>query len=72
MRSEYVERTKKDLNINYEYGRNSECSKNSPSRFNNRYGLVLRRSIWDPHLYTGVCECNVPLSNKIDSISNIV
>lgn len=42
MSSEYVDETKKDSDMNYEYGKNSECSKNSPSRFNNRYALVLR------------------------------
>lgn len=44
MRSEYVVGTKKDLKINYEYSRISEYSKNSPSHFNNRYGLVLCQS----------------------------
>lgn len=46
MRAEYVVGTKEDLNINYEYSKNSECSKNSPLQFNNGYGEVLWQSIW--------------------------
>lgn len=59
MSSEYVVGTKKDLNMNYEYTRYSECSKNSPSRFNNRYVLVLCRSIRHPHLEAAVCGNDV-------------